>query len=169
MYQSFTRYTVNSDDSDYDGDDESSEDYTDNETEINDAKQKEYHGSSSGDAREERFEVATEQWEVTTAKPSKPKKAKSKRKKSKPKTKKRSKPSQTKEKKLERNSSMANQCLMGTVTDHISGTVKWTEAELGTQQCHHPIKRPSKKRRSVATTDSEGSCTTSCVQCCDTN
>ena len=165
MYQYFTRYTVNSDDSDYDGDDESSEDYTDNEIEINSAKQKlEYHGSSPGDAREERFEMASEQWEVTTAKPSKPKKAKSKRKKSKPKTKKRSKPSQTKEKKPKGNGSMTNQCLMGNVTDD---TVKWP-AELGTQQRHHPIKRPSKKRRSVATAD-EGSCTTSCVQCCDTN
>ena len=92
MYQCF-RNAVNSDDGDYDEDDESSEDDDiENEVEMNSAKQKfEYHGRSLDDAREERFEMVSEQWEVTTAKPSKAKKkTKSKKKKSKQKTNKRS-------------------------------------------------------------------------------
>ena len=163
-YQCF-RNTTNSDDSDYDGDDESSEeDDTDNEMGINSTKKKlEYHGRHSDDAREERFEMASEQREVTTAKPSKPKKTKSKKKKSKPTTKKRSKPSQMKEKKPKGNGAMTKQWMMGTVTDDI---VKWDEGT--NQQHHHPVKRPHNKRLAAATAD-EGSCTTSCVQCCDTD
>ena len=178
------RNTCNSDDSDYDGDDESSEssdDDADNEVGMNSAKQKldetkmniakpqqklKHHGRSFDDASEEGFEMASEQWEVTIANPSKPKKTKPKKKKSKPKTNKRTKPSQMKEKKPKGNGAVTNQWMMGTVTDD---TMKWDEGKMLNQQHHHPIKRPLNKQS--GSTSDEGSSTpyTSCVQCCGTD
>lgn len=124
------RNTTDSDDSDCDGDDEHSEDdETENELGLNNSR--EYCGRGiSEDTHEERFEIVSEQTDITTAKPFKPKKTKPKRKRAKSKQTKPSRPFHPKGKKPTKNSTI-EEWGTGSVTDHPMYT--W---DGGTTQYH---------------------------------
>ena len=157
------RDIANSDDSDYDGDDECSEDdETENELGLNNGGECCRRRMITGDTYEEKFELVPTQTDITTTKPFKPKKTKPKKKRAKSKQSKLSRPIQAKRQKPMRNDAIEKQrSIDSSVTDH--PMYAW---DGGTVQ-YHPIKGPHCKHSTTATEDDQGSCTTSCVQCFD--